>query len=344
MQPGGTFHGWGSVSRPASPPRHSISQLLGTYDALLGKFMPPGLLVSERGELVHAFSGASKFLQLRDGRQGLDVLDVVHPELRSVLIGALQRALKERPARAQGRARRAGRRHALRRLDRARRVPAPRVARARGLLVLFESRAWRADHVTPERTEVHLSAVSRERVAGLEQELSYTKENLQAAIEELQTSNEELQASNEELLASNEELQSTNEELQSVNEELYTVNAEYQRKIAELTELTNDMDNLLAAHGRRHRLSGQAAQDSQVHVPDREELQPLAPGRRAVDRDVSQRHRVTRSSSTTCATSCDRRAPSSARSRRSQAGASSCASCRTGRRAPSTASSSPSST
>src|SRR6185503_13333705 len=38
-----------------------------------------------------------------------------------------------------------------------------------------------------------------------------------------------------------------NEELQSVNEELYTVNAEYQRKIAELTELTNDMDNLLSS-------------------------------------------------------------------------------------------------
>jgi two-component system CheB/CheR fusion protein len=32
-----------------------------------------------------------------------------------------------------------------------------------------------------------------------------------------------------------------------VNEELYTVNAEYQRKITELTELTNDMDNLLSS-------------------------------------------------------------------------------------------------
>ena len=48
----------------------------------------------------------------------------------------------------------------------------------------------------------------------------------------------------QELLASNEELQSTNEELQSVNEELFTVNAEYQKKIAELTELNNDIDNL----------------------------------------------------------------------------------------------------
>ena len=74
-----------------------------------------------------------------------------------------------------------------------------------------------------------------------------TKENLQATIEEMETSNEELQATNEELIASNEELQSTNEELHSVNEELYTVNAEYQAKIAELTELTADMDHLLEA-------------------------------------------------------------------------------------------------
>jgi two-component system CheB/CheR fusion protein len=61
----------------------------------------------------------------------------------------------------------------------------------------------------------------------------------------METTNEELQATNEELVASNEELQSTNEELHSVNEELYTVNAEHQRKITELTEMTDDMDNLL---------------------------------------------------------------------------------------------------
>lgn len=51
---------------------------------------------------------------------------------------------------------------------------------------------------------------------------------------------------NEEWVASNEELQSTNEELHSVNEELYTVNAEYQKKIVELTEVTDDMDYLLS--------------------------------------------------------------------------------------------------
>lgn len=99
-------------------------------------------------------------------------------------------------------------------------------------------------------TTSHTFDVEKEaaqRIIDLEQELQFTKENLQATIEELETSNEELQATNEELMASNEELQSTNEELQSVNEELYTVNAEHQGKILELTELNNDMDNLLTS-------------------------------------------------------------------------------------------------
>lgn len=86
-----------------------------------------------------------------------------------------------------------------------------------------------------------------QRLNDLEQELQFSRENLQATIEELETSNEELQATNEELLASNEELQSTNEELQSVNEELFTVNAEYQAKISQMTELSDDIENFLAA-------------------------------------------------------------------------------------------------
>jgi two-component system CheB/CheR fusion protein len=91
-----------------------------------------------------------------------------------------------------------------------------------------------------------------ERIAALEKELQYSKENLQTTIEELETSNEELKSINEELQSTNEELQSTNEELetskeeqQSLNEELVTVNSELQSKIEELTTANNDMKNLL---------------------------------------------------------------------------------------------------
>jgi two-component system CheB/CheR fusion protein len=76
---------------------------------------------------------------------------------------------------------------------------------------------------------------------------------LQTANEELETSNEELKSSNEEMQSVNEELQSTNEELetakeelQSINEELSTVNSELLVKVRDLSQVNNDMNNLLS--------------------------------------------------------------------------------------------------
>ncbi len=86
--------------RPAMVPgapagRHSLAQLLGAYDALLERVMPPSLLLTDRGELVHSFSGAGRFLRHRDGRQALDVLELVEADLKVVLVGGLKRALTE---------------------------------------------------------------------------------------------------------------------------------------------------------------------------------------------------------------------------------------------------------
>jgi two-component system, chemotaxis family, CheB/CheR fusion protein len=231
---------------PTPAPRQSMAQLLGTYDALLDQVMPPGFLVSESGELVHVFTGGSRFLHMPEGRQGLGVLELVQGELKMILSGALKRALREPAAivfkgvRAGGDGDEGVYRVTLRGV-RGRSGTTPHV------VVRIEPTAGAGQRPSPPETQIDLGQVSRDQLAALESELGHTKENLQAAIEQLEASNEELQASNEELQASNEELQSTNEELQSVNEELYTVNAEYQRKIAELTELTNDMDNLLAS-------------------------------------------------------------------------------------------------
>ena len=82
-----------------------------------------------------------------------------------------------------------------------------------------------------EQEQFEISDEAQQHIFELEHELEHTRENLQALIEELETTNEEQQASNEELTASNEELR--------------TVNIEYQSKIRELTQLNNDIDNLL---------------------------------------------------------------------------------------------------
>jgi two-component system CheB/CheR fusion protein len=226
------------------PAKHSLGHLLSVYDALLEETMPPSLILSDRGELLHVLGGAAQFLRVRDGRQSLDVLDLVHADLKMIFAGGVKRALAERSPVVFNGVRAGGDDQVYRVTFR---VVAGRAATARYIVVSFESPTPAPRPAAPATIQIDLDQVSQQQLAALEAELGTTKESLQAAIEQLEAGNEELQASNEELQASNEELQSTNEELQSVNEELYTVNAEYQRKIAELTELTNDMDNLLAS-------------------------------------------------------------------------------------------------
>ncbi|WP_437963007.1 chemotaxis protein CheB (plasmid) [Sorangium sp. So ce119] len=228
------------ITAPAARP--PLTHLLGTYDALLDEFMPPSLLVNDAGELVHTFGGASRFLKVKDGRQGLNAFEMLDCDLKMMLMGGLQRALKEPSAivfkgvQAEGGVYKV----TIRRVE-SRRGTLPHV------LITFDALEGAPRRAAMPEKEINLDDVSREQLSALEAELVYTKQSLQATTEQLEASNEELQAANEELLASNEELQSTNEELQSVNEELYSVNAEYQRKIADLTELGNDMENLLSS-------------------------------------------------------------------------------------------------
>ena len=235
----GVGHGAGYGGGHALDEGAAIDEAIG---ALMKAYVPPCLLVDEKLDIMHVFGDASALLKLPPGGATLNVLKLLPSSVAMVTGTALNRAfrsgeefslsgipVKDREGvaaislRVQPYAvRKTGRRFALVVLDRA---DAPR-------LPVRES-------------DFDLNADAAERIRGLEQELLSRGENLQATIEELETANEELQATNEELLASNEELQSTNEELQSVNEELYSVNAEYQAKVEELTEITNDLDNLL---------------------------------------------------------------------------------------------------
>lgn len=236
-------------SRPRATPvspsgtAYPDMELLRAYDVLLAEYVPPSLLVNSKRELVHTFGGAGRFVTPPDGRISQDVLDMVHKELKLVLTGAIQRASKEMVPViytgvhiefAEG-------------VEELKVRVSPISTRDSSqpyMLISLESVAKQsARH--DQQEQVDMRRASENQMRSLEIELRYTKENLQATIEELETSNEELQATNEELVASNEELQSTNEELHSVNEELYTVNAEHQRKIAQLSQLTSDMDNLL---------------------------------------------------------------------------------------------------
>ncbi|MCA9262603.1 MAG: PAS domain-containing protein, partial [Planctomycetales bacterium] len=234
------------VSRPsylATQTRTDKSWLVPeVYDHLLARYVPPSLLINQHLELVHSFGDARRLLVQPEGKATLDVTRMVEGELRTAVSAALHRASTtdstivyegvkvrtpdgELPFRLVA-------------------EPYVKSSERMFLVSLEEMQPVEAALVVQAETFDSVDQ-SAQRIVSLERELDYTKETLQATVEELETSNEELQSTNEELVASNEELQSTNEELHSVNEELYTVNAEHQKKIAELTQMTDDMDHLL---------------------------------------------------------------------------------------------------
>lgn len=241
----------GNISASASSPNVD-RRLLSTYDRLLDRFMPASILIDDNAELVHCFAGAERYLKMRAGRLTSSILELIDDSLRLPLSNALKHA-----GNLGQRVRLGGIRlgEAEDEDSQVVSLTVEPVYESHNMLnhylVMIETshQALDGSIVTLENSTVDLdgTSLSADHVGSLEAELRFTKENLQATIEELETSNEELQATNEELVASNEELQSTNEELHSVNEELYTVNAEHQRRVEELAEANDDMDNLLAA-------------------------------------------------------------------------------------------------
>lgn len=100
----------------------------------------------------------------------------------------------------------------------------------------------------PEDTDIRFEVLKQE-LRAKEEYLKASNEELETSNEELKSANEEMQSVNEELQSANEELETSKEELQSVNEELATVNAELQAKVADLSRVNNDMNNLLAGTG-----------------------------------------------------------------------------------------------
>lgn len=211
-------------------------------------YIPLALVVNEQLEVQHIFGDAASYFKLPSGKVVNDISKMAVKELAIPLATGIQKVFRQNQELRFSNIR-------LSHLEAGRLVdmrikPMPGKKEQDRLVAIFLSEVKKGGDTLDSGHHVQtydLSKEAEDRMRDLEHELQFTRENLQATIEELETSNEELQATNEELLASNEELQSTNEELQSTNEELFTVNAEFQNKIIELTELHNDLDNLLSA-------------------------------------------------------------------------------------------------
>ena len=220
--------------------------LLLSNEEILTNLVPPGIVVDSLGQVLQVFRNGGKYLQVGDGVLTSNLMDMVDGDLRLAIGGAIQRSTKRREPVCYERLRikiNSGEFKQVRLTV----TPLIKNDLPKKYVITFDQ--LQSDDTTDALSEhtgrLELGEISKNHMEGLEKELRNSREILQATTEEMETSNEELQATNEELVASNEELQAANEELHSVNEELFTVNGEYQRKISELTELTNDFDHLL---------------------------------------------------------------------------------------------------
>jgi two-component system CheB/CheR fusion protein len=211
---------------------------------IVEEFAPACLVVDSRDDVVHIIGSAGDYLKHPSGGFTRNVFKLTSHNLANALRSALIRAQQKNDTFThenvrfhEGRKVKSVRLHIRPLADKAGKPTGMRI-----ILIEPTPTPPAAAKGRKGREDAQVSA----HISDLERDLSLTRESLQATVQDLETSNEEIQAANEELLAANEELQSTNEELQSVNEELHSVNAENQNRIEELTQLTNDINNLLA--------------------------------------------------------------------------------------------------
>ncbi|MGB7323537.1 MAG: CheR family methyltransferase [Rubripirellula sp.] len=249
--------------RSGSASVYTDRMILSAIEGLADDYLPPTFVTNADFTLLYSTPGSATFLRRQEGRFGATLPELLLPVSKTSVLVGLQRCARQtdenKPVVVGQIAIPADQLLTAAQVDGSSELDesAPSTADFRmvGVVIRRVDLAGKQEHgfsvsviqesqAAPRSAALAGDPVDLSAQVTLEEELRHTKESLQATIQELETSNEELQATNEEMVASNEELQSTNEELHSVNEELYTVNAEHQSKIEELTEITEDMENL----------------------------------------------------------------------------------------------------
>jgi two-component system CheB/CheR fusion protein len=221
---------------------------------LMAEFVPAGVLVTEKLELVQFRGKTGPFFEPSPGFASLELLNMLKAELVAEVKNAIDSAKGKKEAVRKENI-------SLKINDEMKRIalevipmPLPSTGE-RYFILLFEDMDSPAYEASKRRRDLKRASRPREdeskELTAVRAELTSTKEYLQSMKEDKEASTEELKAANEEILSSNEELQSTNEELhsakeelQSTNEELLTVNEELKLRNHDLSFLNDDLSNL----------------------------------------------------------------------------------------------------
>lgn len=230
-------------------PRSIEGNLARKAESIAERYAPAYVVTDSQFDVLHFSGRTGRYIEPAGGTASLNLLNLVHSDLRLDLRAALTKAAEEdQNVQLDGLAMGTNGKRLLVDIvvEPVRDQPGADI----GFVVIFKDSTARSQEEVPKTVDA--SALQNEHVQRLESELRITRERLQATIEELESTNEELKSSNEEYQSLNEELQSANEELetskeelQSVNEELTTVNGELAHRVQELGRTNSDLKNLL---------------------------------------------------------------------------------------------------
>ncbi|MDP1612536.1 MAG: chemotaxis protein CheB [Sulfuritalea sp.] len=236
-----------------------------TRRTLLQSYAPASVVTDLKGDILYVYGDTGRFLRPAPGQATLNVVDMAREglqlELRAIFLNASDQAAptlnREVSVKTNGGFSMVS--VSVRRLPTQHGVAATETDGS-VLLVSFQDLAEQVKPPAGGRGgkggkgggKRAIEPAEWKRAEQLEWELAYAKESRQAAVqqqqafnEDLKSINEELQSANEELQSSNEELETSKEELQSLNEEMITVNSELNAKVEQLSDVQNDLKNLL---------------------------------------------------------------------------------------------------
>jgi two-component system CheB/CheR fusion protein len=216
------------------------------HQQLLEQYAPPSLVVNEKYDVVHVTESAARYLQMSGGEPSSNLFKLIRQELRLELRTALYQATQRKTnVEARGLQAHFGDRSETINIH-VRPILRESDPSQGFLLVLFEPGTQaESDEEKVFTSDEPVARQLEQELMRLKVELRTTTEQYELQAEELKASNEELQALNEELRSAAEELETSREELQSINEELTTVNQELKVKIEEVSQTSNNLQNLI---------------------------------------------------------------------------------------------------
>ncbi|MEO6731056.1 MAG: chemotaxis protein CheB [Ferruginibacter sp.] len=219
-------------------------------DIILSKYIPAGVVVNRKFNIVHFRGSTGAFLEPPSGEASLNILKMAKEGLAVELRTILQKIKKDnRPVT------KAGIQMMIRGGIRSISIEATPLSAApepHYLILFHEQPAVNKKQPLVKPSSKTEKGDNELRIQQLELELAQCREDMHSITEEQESANAALESANEELLSGseewqslNDELQASKEELQSTNEELVVVNQEIINLVEQVTHARDYAESIV---------------------------------------------------------------------------------------------------